>query len=87
MIGSLWANSNYDDDKGTRKQAIEELEANFEVAVQKMLGVYVEEEIDMDNPFFASVVKGKEMIDTPQNIDGTVAEVIDSSEYSKYIDQ
>lgn len=33
MIASLWANSNWDDDKGTRQSAIEELEAKYTEAI------------------------------------------------------
>jgi hypothetical protein len=88
MIASLWANSNYDDNKGTRKNAIEELEAAYDEAVAKILGYYEEEEeeIDPNNPFFGAVERGLNKVAPPEKVNGTVAQVV-TDEYTKYIDQ
>jgi len=69
MIAALWSNSNYDDDKGTRKNAIEELEENFTEAINMILGVTREEEIAEDNPFFAPAFKGMQDVKPPEVTD------------------
>lgn len=90
MVASLWSNSNYDDDKGTRKNAIEELEHHYEEATQLILhGPQVrEEEIDENNPFFVPALRAAREIDTPRADEGaaTVKDVVED-EYSKFIDQ
>lgn len=88
MIGALWSNSNYDDDKGTRRQAIEDIEENFDEAVHKILFGFdeAEEEIDKDNPFFKKAVEGLKKIEAPRMDEGaTVKDVVE--DYSKHIDQ
>jgi hypothetical protein len=74
MIGALWANSNWDDDKGTRKGAIEDLESRFNETVQTIVDAGrpgteepPEEEIDHDNPFFAAADRGIEKLETQFN--------------------
>ena len=91
MIAALYSNSNWDDDKGTRKSAIEELEANFEEAVSIIHHGQDELEDDVeiseDNPFFASTRKAMDKIITSTgdiSSDSTVKEVID---YAENIDQ
>jgi hypothetical protein len=82
MIASLWANSNYDDDKGTRRSAIEEIERNFAEAQS------AEEEIDYENPFFGAVKEGEKRLASPSDVDGSVSTaLLDQQNYSKYIDQ
>jgi hypothetical protein len=90
MIASLWSNSNYDDDKGTRRQAIEELEENFEEAKNFVLfGPEEEIEIAEDNEFFNAAERGLQKIQAPRNDEGTVNEVVQKEEqdYGKFIDQ
>ena len=83
---ALWSNSNYDDDKGTRQQAIESLEEHFDEAVKIIrFGKPPEEEIDEDNPFFAPALKGVEKIEGPANSSGTVQQAV--GDYARYIDQ
>lgn len=83
MIASLWANSNYDDDKGTRQKAIEEIEENFQSVVDQIFdGEPQEEEIDeQNNPFFKSAKKGQEKLFRQVGItsdeNSTVKDVID----------
>lgn len=83
MISSLWANSNYDDDKGTRQKAIEEIENNFNEAIMAVFGKdnTQEEEIDENNPFFSSAKKGQEKLFRQVGItddeNSTVKDVID----------
>lgn len=87
MIASLWSNSNFDDDKGTRQSAISEIEENFQDAVDAIHGeLPPEEEIDEKNPFFGQMKKGMEKIHQPRDDEGSVGQVVDA-EYSKYIDQ
>lgn len=64
MISALWANSNYDDDKGTRKNAIEEITNNFDEAIAQIFGAKQaeEDEIDDDNPFFQAAQRGQEKL-------------------------
>ena len=91
MIAALWANSNYDDDKGTRRNAIEEIEGNFEEAVRTIMTGRPEEEeaeIDKDNPFFQAAERGLAKLEAPRNDEGasTVKDVV-GDDYTKYIDQ
>lgn len=63
MIAALWSNSNWDDDKGTRKDAIEKIKTDCQEAVEKIRNAGTkfaepEEEIDHDDPFFAAVDRG-----------------------------
>lgn len=91
MIASLWANSNWDDDKGTRQKAIEDLENSYEEAMVKIRTGAKEEELDKSNPFISAVDRGMAKIAVPRNDEGgTVAEVVNSQEivdYTKDIDQ
>jgi hypothetical protein len=89
MVNALTSNSNYDDDKGTRKQAIEEIEENYEEVVQIILhGAEEEPEIDSDNPFFKAAEKGLEKIEAPGNAGGAAAvKDVVNLEHEKYIDQ
>lgn len=91
MISALWSNSNYDDDKGTRKDAIEEIESNYDEAVKKiMFGIQdTEEEIDKDNPFFSAVDRGLAKLETPRvDESATVKDVVGKeNDYQKFIDQ
>lgn len=85
MIASLWANSNYDDDKGTRQKAIEEIESSFQsVVMQVFEGVQTEQEEEIDesnNPFFAAAKKGQkklfEQVGITEDENASVKEVID----------
>jgi hypothetical protein len=91
MVAALWANSNFDDTKGTRKNAIDEIEENFEQAVEMILaGPQPEEEaaIDEDNPFFAPVKRQMAKLEAPRQDEGssTVKDVV-GDEYARYIDQ
>lgn len=73
MIAALWANTNYDEEKGAhRHTAIEEIEANFKRAVKMVHAGTVEEadegtEIDWNDPFFAAAARGlmKQMKNRP----------------------
>lgn len=91
MVAALWSNSNWDDDKGTRKEAIEEIEENFlEVTEIIMSGVTPsdEAEIDEGNPFFGAAKKVLEKVKEPNDYQGNVEEVLKSqSDYGKFIDQ
>ena len=91
IIAAFWANDGMNDDKGTRQSAIEEIEQNFDEAVQTVLGsAPAEEEIDESNPFFAPVKKARETLEghLPDHDAETVQKMIEEeSEYTKYIDQ
>lgn len=76
MIASLWANSNYDDDKGSRKRAIEEIEENFSQVVDSIVNPNQEADIDPDNPFFNPAARAKAQIEAPRNDEGKVSENI-----------
>jgi len=87
MIAALWSNSNYDDDKGTRREAIEDIEEKCEEAITIILtGInpYEEVEVEDDYGFFAAGERGLKRTLSPRQDEGTVAEVIN---YSDYIDQ
>jgi hypothetical protein len=80
MIASLWANSGFEGQEGAnaRRDAIEELEENYEEAVENILGGTSESEPDIDksNPFFAAAERGLAKVVSPPKTDGTVAEAI-----------
>jgi hypothetical protein len=91
MISALWANSNYDDDKGSRRSAIEEIEKNYEEVAQAIIyGEEQEQEIDEDNPFFASgkkaIAKLHGEIEEPIHPDGTVQEAVKSNEIREHLE-
>jgi hypothetical protein len=83
MISALWSNSNYDDDKGTRQKAIEEIEANFQSAISQIISneTSAEEEIDESNPFFVAAKKSQQKLFEQVGIldkeNSTVQEIID----------
>lgn len=64
MIAALWSNSNWDDDKGTRKNAITGINDNYREAMMAIEDAmtYVdrseEEKVDDSNPFFAAAERG-----------------------------
>lgn len=91
MVTALWSNSNYDDDKGTRRGAIEELEEKFQeaiVLIEEGAPEEPEEDEIEDNPFFAPALKAVRQLEAPRDDEGmaTVKDVVDS-DYTKYIDQ
>jgi len=87
MIAALWSNSNYDDDKGSRQNAIREIEGNFSAAVAEIQGGIVEDEIDENDPFFAPL-KNKPEIESVAKPEGTVADNIpEDNEFTRCIDQ
>lgn len=56
MISGLWSNANFDDDKGTRTKALEEIEESFQTAILSVYDEsYEEPQIDWDDPFFSSM--------------------------------
>lgn len=92
MIAAFWSNDGMNDDKGTRKQAIEELEENYRQAVRQIMEPDddpTEEEIDENSPFFSAMKKGMAHLDgLPQSDNETVQRMIEEEkEFSKYIDQ
>ena len=74
MISGLWGNSNWDDDKQTRKKALLEIEESFKEAI---INVYNKERIKeisfMDDPFYAAMkvpeVPGEVVPIHDQNLD------------------
>ena len=89
MIAAFWSNDGMNDDKGTRQNAIQELEASFDEAVTMILGGGPKEvEIDKSNPFFAAMEKGMAKLDVPQEDLKTVQAVIEQEkDFTRYIDQ
>ena len=51
MVSALWSNSNYDDDKGTRKEALETVEQQFKEAREIIYGRKSAAQIEEDKPF------------------------------------
>lgn len=83
MISALWSNSNYDDDKGTRQKAIQDIETSFDNAVKEIFNSDNNEqnEINEENPFFAAAKKGQkklfEQVGITDKENSTVKDVID----------
>lgn len=90
MVSALWANDGFNDDKGTRANAIQEIEANFEEAVASLTGARdLEEEIDPDNPFFKQMKEGLDRLGEVKGVDAETVEaaIKQESEFTRYIDQ
>lgn len=76
------------DDKGTRAQALEELDDHFEEAVLVIYSTAEQAEArsqehtfteeDEKNPFLAPAIRATRGIDTPRNDEGTVQEAVKS---------
>ena len=91
MINGFWSNDGMNDDKGTRQEAIEELENSFQEAIQSIMRggkKKEEEEIDKSNPFFAAMDTKLPRIEKPQANGKTVEAVIEQQqEFDHYVDQ
>ena len=76
MVSALWANEGFNDDKGSRLNAINEIEGHYAEAIQNIMGNRheVEKEIDPDNPFFKPTMQAMKKLDERMDQDGTVAE-------------
>ena len=95
MINGFWSNEGMNDDKGTRQQAIDDLESSFKNAVaaimantgfQKSDG---EAEIDKQNPFFAAM-KDVPKLEEPTKPELKSVETVveeQQQEFDRYIDQ
>lgn len=55
MISGLWSNSNYDDEKGTRKKALEDIENNYQETINIIYNGVESYEVNMDQPFWAAM--------------------------------
>jgi hypothetical protein len=90
MISALWSNEGFNDDKGSRQNAITEIEGHFQAAIDNINGPNSrpdEEEIDPDNPFFSSTARKMQQLDEKIQ-GGTVQDHVDAgNDYDRYIDQ
>lgn len=91
MVAALWANDGLNDDKGTRNNAITEIEENFQTAIEDFLNPTVDEEsYDKDNPFYTAMQRGQaKWMDRVQEVDSKTMEAVMEQEkdYEKFIDQ
>ena len=55
MICGLWSNSNYDDNKNTRKKALSDIENNYQEAINIIYNGVESYEVDMDQPFWSAI--------------------------------
>lgn len=66
MITGFYANTNYDDTKGTRSKAIGQLEEQFSEAIAELYEPTVKIDETIDNPFFEAIkVPGEEIDKSP----------------------
>jgi hypothetical protein len=69
MVSALWSNSNYDDDKGTRKKVIAEINDSYEESIDAVKAAFQPRELPEDeklkdeNPFFAAADRGLAKVD------------------------
>jgi hypothetical protein len=93
LIAACWANSNYDDDKGTRQNLIDEIEHHFtEATVAFLTGKQTGEEefeIDKSNPFWSSMERGVAKVraahkDTNADVEAVIGQ---EEDFNRYIDQ
>lgn len=78
------------DDKGTRANALEELDQQFEEAkvviysdakdLEKIESSHKFTEEDESNPFLAPAIRATRGIDTPRDDEGTVKQIVKSNE-------
>lgn len=54
IVSGIWANTNLDHEN-QRKSVLEDIDRGFDLAIKSIYGEKVEEEIDMNNPFFAAM--------------------------------
>lgn len=59
MISGLWANSNYDDNKNTRKKALSDIEESYQESIRIIYNrkneIRIDQDIDKSDPFFAAM--------------------------------
>lgn len=55
MVAGLWANTNLDDGKQTRRNALQEIENTFQDQLNVIYSGKKEPDIDYNNPFFAAM--------------------------------
>jgi hypothetical protein len=92
MVAALWSNSNWDDDKGSRKKAIGDIEENYheaieaiELALRPQSIILEEETMTDDNPVFAAAERGLQKIQTEYG--PKVKKKPDTIDYMKGLDQ
>lgn len=85
MTTGFWANDGMNDDKGTRKKALDELEDQFQQAVELVVlgktataaeNILTKE--DEKNPFLAPAIKATREIEAPRDDEGTVQQALSS---------
>lgn len=90
MINGFWSNEGMNDDKGTRQEAIEDLETHFQTATESILhGTKPEEEedIDKDNPFFAAMDTRLPKLEAPTSHRSVEDVIAQQQEFLRYTDQ
>lgn len=91
MINGFWSNDGMNDDKGTRQDAIKDLEENFQSAVQSILSGKKHEsepEIDKSNPFFSAMDTSTDRLQKPLVDAETVEAVVEQQkDFGKHTDQ
>lgn len=91
MINGFWSNDGMNDDKGTRQNAIRELEESFQQAISNIMSGKAgekEEEIDKQNPFFAAMNTEIPKIEKPVADAKTVEAMIEQQkDFDRYTDQ
>jgi hypothetical protein len=65
MISGLWSNPNFDDNKQTRRRAIEEIESNHKEVIKSLYGRIIRDEDLEEHPFFAAMKLDEVPSDTP----------------------
>lgn len=81
IVAAFWSNPNFDEEKGSRTKAVDEMESNFRRAVRiiysKKVPKDTRDEVDLHNdPFFAPAMRGTKDIKKPVKEDATVQEAI-----------
>jgi hypothetical protein len=87
MISGFWANDGLNDEKGSRQQALDDLEAQFTRATNMILSgetVQKDDQLtkeDEENPFLAPAIKATREIEMPRDAEGTVKGALESEGY------
>lgn len=95
LISGIWSNEGFNDDKGTREEALDNLEEQFKKAErliflgpkeqkrQADLHRFTKE--DEENPFLRPAIEATRRLDTPRDDEGSVKQVVKEDGYE--IDQ
>lgn len=86
LTTGLWANDGFNDDKGTRAQALEQIDDQFKEAASIVYMSRIQQEAvqdqhkftkeDEENPFLRPAIEATRRLDVPRDDEGTVGQAV-----------